>query len=113
MKRASPSRGPIRPDADVAEIVRHYQDAGASACSVLTEPDFFGGSLDDLRAARAATRLPLLRKDFIVDEYRWSKRATRVRFSPPIVAAPPDRLAAPWPMPSRSVSTCWSSPRGR
>ncbi len=70
MKRASPSRGPIRPEADVAETVRRYQEAGASACSILTEPDFFGGSLDDLRTARAATRLPLLRKDFIVDEYQ-------------------------------------------
>ena len=70
MKRASPSKGPIRSGADVAEIVRMYEAAGASACSILTEPAFFGGSLDDLRNARAACSLPLLRKDFIVDEYQ-------------------------------------------
>lgn len=70
MKRASPSKGPIRPGASVTEIVRMYEAAGASACSILTEPEFFGGSLDDLREARAACSLPLLRKDFIVDEYQ-------------------------------------------
>lgn len=70
LKRASPSRGPIRPDADVATIVRSYEAAGAAACSILTEPKYFGGSLDDLRAARAACSLPLLRKDFIIDEYQ-------------------------------------------
>lgn len=70
MKRASPSRGPIRPDASVTDIVRMYEAAGASACSILTEPAFFGGSLDDLREARSACSLPLLRKDFIIDEYQ-------------------------------------------
>lgn len=70
MKRASPSRGPIRPDADVTSIVQAYESAGAAACSILTEPTSFGGSLDDLRAARAACTLPLLRKDFIVDRYQ-------------------------------------------
>lgn len=70
MKRASPSKGPIRPDADVAEIVQMYETAGAAACSILTEPEFFGGSLNDLRQARAACSLPLLRKDFIIDEYQ-------------------------------------------
>jgi indole-3-glycerol phosphate synthase len=70
MKRASPSRGPIRPDASVADMVRAYERAGASACSVLTEGEWFGGSIDDLREARAACDLPLLRKDFIVDPYQ-------------------------------------------
>jgi len=73
MKRASPSKGPIRPDATVTDIVRAYESAGASACSVLTEPHWFGGSLDDLVEARAACDLPLLRKDFIVDPYQLAE----------------------------------------
>jgi indole-3-glycerol phosphate synthase len=70
MKRASPSRGPIRPAASVADVVRAYQGAGAKAVSVVTEPSHFGGSLDDLVEARAACDLPLLRKDFVVDAYQ-------------------------------------------
>jgi indole-3-glycerol phosphate synthase len=70
MKRASPSRGPIRPGASVAEIVRAYEAGGARAVSVLTEPAHFGGSIDDLAEARAACDLPLLRKDFVIDEYQ-------------------------------------------
>ena len=70
MKRASPSKGPIRPDATVSQIVQAYEQAGASACSILTEPAWFGGSLDDLVEARAAVDLPLLRKDFIVTRYQ-------------------------------------------
>jgi indole-3-glycerol phosphate synthase len=70
MKRASPSRGPIRPEASATEIVRAYEAAGAAACSVLTEPTHFGGSLDDLVEARRACDLPLLRKDFLVDRYQ-------------------------------------------
>lgn len=73
MKRASPSKGPIRPDATVTDIVHAYKAAGASACSVLTEPHWFGGSLDDLVEARAACDLPLLRKDFIVDPYQLAE----------------------------------------
>ncbi len=70
MKRASPSRGPIRPGASVAETVAAYQAAGARAVSVLTEPAHFGGSLDDLAEAREACDLPLLRKDFLIDPYQ-------------------------------------------
>ena len=69
-KRKSPSRGEIRPNADPAIIAKDYEAAGAAAISVLTEEDYFAGSLDDLRAVRQATRLPILRKDFIVEEYQ-------------------------------------------
>jgi indole-3-glycerol phosphate synthase len=69
-KRKSPSRGEIRRDADPAIIAKAYEAAGAAAISVLTEEDYFAGSLDDLRAVRQATRLPILRKDFIVEEYQ-------------------------------------------
>jgi indole-3-glycerol phosphate synthase len=70
MKRSSPSKGAIRPGASVSDVVSAYQRAGARAVSVLTEPNWFGGSLDDLVEARGACELPLLRKDFLVDEYQ-------------------------------------------
>ena len=69
-KRRSPSRGILRMDYDPAAIARGYAAAGAAAISVLTEPTFFDGSLDDLRLVRAAVDVPVLRKDFIVDEYQ-------------------------------------------
>ena len=69
-KRRSPSAGELRAGADVQAIARAYEQSGASAMSVLTEQDNFDGSLDDLRAARAACSLPILRKDFIVDPYQ-------------------------------------------
>jgi indole-3-glycerol phosphate synthase len=69
-KRRSPSAGTIREGAGCAEIVLAYERGGAAAISVLTEEDHFGGSLDDLREARSATELPLLRKDFTIDPYQ-------------------------------------------
>ena len=69
-KRRSPSAGTIREDVSCAEVVQAYERGGAAAASVLTEEAHFGGSLDDLREARAATDLPLLRKDFTIDPYQ-------------------------------------------
>ncbi|MGH2835204.1 MAG: indole-3-glycerol phosphate synthase TrpC [Solirubrobacteraceae bacterium] len=69
-KRRSPSAGELRAKADPQTLARTYEENGASAMSVLTEQDNFGGSLTDLRAARAACSLPILRKDFIVDPYQ-------------------------------------------
>jgi len=74
-KRASPSKGEIRAGALVSETVRAYERGGAAALSILTEADFFRGSLADLSEAKAATRLPLLRKDFIFDEYQVHESA--------------------------------------
>ena len=68
-KRRSPSVGAIRDGATCAEIVTAYERGGAAALSILTEEAHFGGSLDDLREARAASDLPILRKDFTVDPY--------------------------------------------
>lgn len=74
VKRASPSRGAIAPGRDAVATARAYQRGGAAAISVLTEPERFAGSLDDLRAV-AALGLPALRKDFIIDPYQvWEAR---------------------------------------
>ena len=70
MKKASPSRGLLRDHYMPAEIARSYERHGAACLSVLTDTQFFRGSADDLIAARAACRLPVLRKDFIIDPYQ-------------------------------------------
>jgi indole-3-glycerol phosphate synthase len=69
-KRRSPSKGEINPSATIESVVRGYQNAGAVAVSVLTDGSYFGGSLQDLEAARSLTSLPILRKDFMVDAYQ-------------------------------------------
>lgn len=70
LKQASPSRGPLRTDFDAPALARACQRGGARALSVLTEPDFFRGSFDYLEAARRATRLPVLAKDFFLTAYQ-------------------------------------------
>lgn len=70
IKKASPSKGVIAPEFPYRQIAMEYEDAGAAAISVLTEPDFFLGSLEYLAQIKKTVRLPLLRKDFILDEYQ-------------------------------------------
>lgn len=67
IKRASPSKGPLNPNLDVAQLARAYKKGGAAALSVLTEPSFFKGSFADLETARKASGLPVLCKDFILE----------------------------------------------
>jgi indole-3-glycerol phosphate synthase len=93
-KRRSPSRGVLKADYDAPSIARAYEAAGAAAISVLTEPTFFDGSLDDLAAVRAAVGVPDLRKDFVVSEYQqFEARAAGADAVLLIVAAlAPDEL---------------------
>ncbi len=70
LKKASPSRGLIREDFDAALLARELENAGAAALSVLTDEEFFQGSLGNLREASASVRIPCLRKDFILDEFQ-------------------------------------------
>jgi indole-3-glycerol phosphate synthase len=70
LKKASPSRGLIRTDFDPAKLARELEEAGAAALSVLTDEEFFQGSLRNLQTASDVTRIPCLRKDFIVDEFQ-------------------------------------------
>lgn len=69
-KRKSPSKGWLHPKAKVEEVVPLYATGGASVCSILTDGEFFGGSLGDLQRARKLVQMPLLRKDFIIDPYQ-------------------------------------------
>ncbi|MBU0991493.1 MAG: indole-3-glycerol phosphate synthase TrpC [Proteobacteria bacterium] len=70
IKRASPSKGDIHPELDPSSLAREYEKGGASALSVLTDEKFFKGSFNDFLMARKASTLPMLRKDFLVDEYQ-------------------------------------------
>ncbi len=70
IKRASPSRGSLAPALDARQQAQLYEKGGAAALSVLTEPDFFKGSMEDLTTAHKATGLPVLRKDFILEPYQ-------------------------------------------
>ena len=69
IKRKSPSKGVLHPDLNAANISALYEQGGASCLSVLTDEDFFGGSVEDLQIARASTSLPVIRKDFTVSEF--------------------------------------------
>jgi indole-3-glycerol phosphate synthase len=75
IKRASPSKGPIHIDLDPTYLARAYENGGAAALSVLTEKHFFKGSFQDFKLARAATSLPVLRKDFIISDYQLYESA--------------------------------------
>lgn len=76
IKKASPSRGVIVETLDVCDVARQYEEAGASAISVLTEEAFFAGCLQDMQAVKQVVSLPVLRKDFIFDTYQvWESRA--------------------------------------
>lgn len=70
IKRTSPSRGILRNDLDPGVLAIGYETAGADAISVLTDRQYFGGGLDDLVTARTVARIPVMRKDFVIDEYQ-------------------------------------------
>ena len=73
IKKVSPAKGALNPDMDVRAMAQLYENAGASAISVLTDARYFSGHLDDLRAVHATVSLPVLRKDFVVDAYQLAE----------------------------------------
>jgi len=93
LKKASPSRGVIREEYAPAVLAATLEQAGAAALSVLTEEDFFSGSLADLKEASRATKIPILRKDFIIDPWQvWETRASGADSFLLIAAILPDAL---------------------
>ena len=92
-KRMSPSRGVIRSDLSPTDAARCYERGGACAISVLTDEEYFGGSIDDLIAVRAGTRLPILRKDFIIDPIQIYQAAMAGADTILLIAAILDDLA--------------------
>jgi indole-3-glycerol phosphate synthase len=93
LKKASPSRGVLREDFDPAVLAAELAASGAAALSVLTEEDFFQGSLENLRRARKAAALPVLRKDFLLDSWQvWESRAAEADSFLLIVAILQDEL---------------------
>jgi indole-3-glycerol phosphate synthase len=92
VKKASPSKGVIREDFDPLAIARTYRDHGASALSVLTDTEFFQGSLDDLRAIRQEVLLPALNKEFMVDELQFYEARAHLADAVLLIVAALDRV---------------------